>query len=83
MKMNEFLIMEITERLLKVLRARDSVDPSSRVSGFDVVKIENASRENLSKLLASSVTAKDRKAKVIVVIPRRRIFLFRPAPRKN
>jgi Tfp pilus assembly protein PilN len=75
MKQNDLLIIEITERHLKILRARAIAGKTAQVLSFDAVKIEDASRESLAKLISSSVTPKDRKFKVVVVIPRSQVIL--------
>ncbi|MFA6378969.1 MAG: pilus assembly protein PilM [Candidatus Omnitrophota bacterium] len=74
MKRSDLSIFEITETHLRILRARFLPDRSLQVFSLDALKIEQSSRENLSKILASVVTSKDKKSQVVVVLPRSQVI---------
>lgn len=75
MRKNDLLIIEITARYLKVLNARYFAGKSAQVLGFSSLKIENTSQENIIKLLVSLTGKRNKKAQVIVVIPRGQVIL--------
>lgn len=74
MKRN-ILIIEITERYLKILRSRRLANNEPQVVSFTALKIENAARDTVIRLLASVITAQDKKAEVIAVVPRNQVIL--------
>jgi type II secretory pathway component PulL len=74
MKRSDLAVFEITENSLRILRARFLPDQALHLFSFDAFKVEQSSRENLSKLLASAVTPKDKKNQVVVVLPRNQVI---------
>ena len=74
MKRNDLIVFEITENSLRVLRARRGSGEALQVLGFDAVPVAQPSREDLARILASMVKAKDKKAQVVVILARGQVI---------